>query len=108
MSKKEELLQKGMPTGVDAEKEGTERVAPVQSSCRTMVYIGPTFRGATKGTVYNNGAPPALKEAVEKKPVIGQLLVPVTDLPVANRGLTDSGSALSRMYRIAEDYLKGE
>lgn len=107
MSKKEELPQKDTPLAAGAKKKGqTKKLAPVQAVGKAVAYIGPTFRGAAKGTVYNNGLPQALKEAIEAKPAISQLLVPVEGLPKANKSLADPDSALSRLYQVAEEHVK--
>ena len=47
-----------------------KKIAPVQPALKVspqavkdpeiVVYVGPTFKGATKGTIYNHGLPPAM------------------------------------------------
>lgn len=103
MNDKKETLQ---------EKKRDDKIAPVQKEIPKpgiQVYIGPSFKGAARGTIYNNGPSTALVEAVKRKPVIGELLVPIGRLAAANRELTIPDSALCRIYRIVDDYFrKGE
>ncbi len=93
-----------------------KKIAPVQPALKVspqavkdpeiVVYVGPTFKGATKGTIYNHGLPPAMEEIIQKKPPFKELLVSIAELPKANQELLDQDSARNRIYRIAEDYLK--
>lgn len=103
MNDKKETLQ---------EKKRDDKIAPVQKEIPKpgiQVYIGPSFKGAARGTIYNNGPSTALVEAVKRKSVIGELLVPIEKLAAANRELASSDSALCRIYRSAEDFFrKGE
>ena len=47
-----------------------------------VVYCGPTVPGvAVQYTVYTNGTPTALAEAIKKKPILGGLVVPLDQLP---------------------------
>lgn len=101
-------------------RETGKAIAPVQAAVQesrvsekvtgqVLVYVGPSFKGAIRGTVYNNGLPDVLKEVIKEKPVIGELLVPISELPLANRELMDADSARNRIFRIANDYFrKGE
>lgn len=72
------------------------------------IYIGPSLKGIVHGTVFQSGLSSALEEMIRKMPVVAELVVPVSRLQKANRELADPGSAMSRFFKIAEDYRKGE
>ena len=72
------------------------------------IYIGPSLKGIARGTVFQNGLTPELKERIQKTPAIAELVVPVGRLRDANRELADSDSALSRFFQIVEKYKEGE
>lgn len=80
---------------------GTDAGGPKGSWPR--IYIGPTLPGVVHGTVFTNGLPPALNEKIKAVPAVGELVVPVSGLRDANRELADRESALSRIYRLAEE-----
>lgn len=72
------------------------------------IYIGPSMRGAITGTVYKTELTPALEKAIKEVPAISELVVPLEYLTKANRELSEPDSALSRIYRITEEYKRGE
>lgn len=52
----------------------------------STVYCGPTIPGvAVQFTTYTNGVPAALAEAVRERPVLGDLVVPLDQLPEVRR-----------------------
>lgn len=69
-------------------------------------YVGPSFVGANKGSVYKDALPPALSEVIEDNPVLGALVVPVSKLAAVNVALENPGSSLSKVYERAQIYLK--
>lgn len=74
-----------------ARKENTQK--------ETVIYIGPSIRNVVStGTLYNNGLPERLKKEMEKQPVIGNLIIPVSCLAAAQRELAVPGSALAVVY----------
>lgn len=89
------------------ETKETGRVQPVQENKELKIYIGPTLRGMVSGTVFKGGFPPAFLEAAGKCPALKELAVPVNRLPQVNRELLDPDSAMSRFYRMAQEYRKG-
>lgn len=103
-------------------REAVKAIAPVQVSAqepqktepekeisRLVVYVGPSLKGAMRGTIYNNGFPDVLKDAIKEKPAIRELLVPISDLPAANKELMNPDSARSRIFGIVDKYFrKGE
>lgn len=65
----------------------------------TVMYIGPSIKNVvTTGTLYNNGLPKTLALEMEKQPVIGSLVVPVSKLAEAQKELATPGSALQLIY----------
>lgn len=84
-----------------AEARQDEGVGPVS------IYIGPSFPGVKRYTVYDNGLPDELREKLLRYPVFRGLVIPVQGLAQANRGLMERGSAIDMMYKEAERYLRG-
>ena len=57
-----------------------------EQTAGSVVYCGPTVPGvAVQYTVYTNGTPTALAEAIKKKPILGGLVVPLDQLPEVRR-----------------------
>lgn len=92
-------------TTVKSERTATVDM-PNKSTLR--VYVGPSFKGVTRGTVFKNGLIPELQNAIANIPAIGELVIPVTDIVKANKELANPESALSRFYESAKSYGKGE
>lgn len=72
------------------------------------IYIGPSLKGTITGTVYKTALAPALEEAIKELPAISELVVPLEHLTAANRELSEPDSVLRRIYKMAEDYKRGE
>ncbi|MCI9471524.1 MAG: hypothetical protein HFH56_09995 [Lachnospiraceae bacterium] len=72
-----------------------------------LIYIGPSFPGAKRYTVYTGGLPEALEEKIEAAPIFRGLVVPVERLAGANVELSRSGSGLSILYQKAQETLAG-
>ena len=68
-----------------------------------VVYCGPTVPGvAVQYTVYTNGTPTALAEAIKKKPILGGLVVPLDKLPEVRRQFHDGAGRYYTLYRKAQ------
>ena len=68
-----------------------------------VVYCGPTVPGvAVQYTVYTNGTPTALAEAIKKKPILGGLVVPLDQLPEVRRQFHDGAGRYYTLYRKAQ------
>ena len=66
------------------------------------VYCGPTIPGvAVQYTVYTNGTPTALAEAIKEKPVLGSLVVPLEQLPEVRRQFHAGAGRYYTLYRKA-------
>lgn len=85
-----------------------EAAGPGKEGGLKKIYLGPNLKGVLRGTVFLNGLPPALEEAIRKLPVVAELVVPVSNIRQANRELADPDSALSRFYRAVESNKEGE
>lgn len=72
------------------------------------IYIGPTIKGMVHGTVIKGELPPLLQEAIAEMPVIGELVIPLTDIVTANKNLSNPKSAFSKFHKMAQGYSKGE
>ena len=68
------------------------------------MYIGPTVRGIVKhGAAFSGGLPARLEKLADAKPIIRNLIVPVSDLADAVRRSNEEGSAVAVAYdRISE------
>lgn len=66
---------------------------------KTVMYIGPSIKNVVStGSLYNNGLPEKLTQAMEKQPAIKSLIVPLSGLAAAQKELAIPGSALSIIY----------
>lgn len=82
-------------------KQTREKTAAKKEAVQqeTVIYIGPSVKNVvTTGTLYNNGLPDILKKEMEKQPVIGNLIIPVSGLAAAQKELKTPGSALAVIY----------
>lgn len=82
-------------------KEKNKKTEPAQKS-GTVVYCGPTIPGvANQFTNYMGGVlPKQLAEAVEKSPVMAQLVIPLEDLPDAMKKLHGGYGHIYRLYQL--------
>lgn len=103
MSKREEIAATGENNAAPQAE-----VVPRKGAKEAKIYLGPSFSGAVEGTVYNNGLPPALEEAVKKMPAIGELAVPISRAAEAMKELAKPDSAMRKFYQKALNYGKGE
>lgn len=68
------------------------------------MYIGPSIRGVVKhGAAFSGGLPARVKKLADEKPIIKNLIVPVSDLADAIKRSNEEGSAVAVAYdRISE------
>lgn len=75
--------------------------APAEPS-GPVVYCGPTLPGiARQYTVYQNGIPVPLAEALAETPLLKGLVLPLDCLPEARRSIESGAGQLSRLYGLA-------
>ncbi|MCB2186944.1 MAG: hypothetical protein KQJ78_11035 [Deltaproteobacteria bacterium] len=70
------------------------------------MYLGPNLPAGlvSHGQIFRGGRPVQLVEAINARPVIATLLVPLSRVPAAKAELRDSGSTLAKAYRrVAEN-----
>ncbi|SEU24324.1 hypothetical protein SAMN05443270_3774 [Lacrimispora sphenoides] len=84
----------------------TETKGSLEKEAR--IYLGPTLKGVTSGTVFSGDLPLMLQDAIKDVPVITELVVPLSRLVEAGKELADQNSALNKFYDLAEKYRKGE
>lgn len=70
-----------------------------------LIYVGPSFPGAKRFTVYTGGLPEGLGKKMEDSPIFKGLVIPVEDLAGANAELAKSGSRLGILFREAQKKL---
>lgn len=85
-----------------------EETKAAETKNETVMYIGPTFKGAAYGSLYNNGLTQPLKERIEQSPVFGELVVPVSELAKKRMEMRDKASAFSKCFEKANTILKDE
>lgn len=68
------------------------------------MYIGPSIRGVVKhGAAFSGGLPARVEKLADEKPIIKNLIVPVSDLADAIKRSNEEGSAVAVAYdRISE------
>ena len=64
------------------------------------IYIGPNVRtlGLLRNQVYIDGLPGQVKAAIERFPMVADLIVPVYDFTEAERKAKTKGEHLNRVY----------
>ncbi|WP_024346585.1 hypothetical protein [Lacrimispora indolis] len=59
-----------------------------------VMYLGPTIRGVVKnGDVFEGGLPKKLSKVAEKKPIVKNLIVPLSDIVETKRAIDQEGTA---------------
>lgn len=72
-----------------------------------VIYMGPAIVGvAVPGTVYRNGLPPQLENAVKELPTLKRLLVETGKAQQIRKDLKDPQSAVSICCQSALEYAK--
>lgn len=68
------------------------------------MYIGPSVRGVVKhGAAFSGGLPARVQKLADAKPIINNLIVPVSDLADAIKRSNEEGTAVAVAYdRISE------
>ncbi len=68
------------------------------------MYIGPSIRGVVKhGSVFSGGLPARLEKLAGAKPIVKNLMVPVSELADTIRLSNEEGSAIAVAYdRVSE------
>ena len=69
-----------------------------------VMYIGPTLRGVAKsGAVFSGGIPKKLEKLAAKKPIIKNLIVPISGIVQAKKDADTEGTVAAVAYdRISE------
>lgn len=71
----------------------------------TVVYVGPTIAGvASHNTVFNNGLPQNVQDAITKEPAFKNLLVPIGALAAATSDIANKRGATYVFYEKALNY----
>lgn len=73
------------------------------------VYLGPTLpkKGIISGTVYLNGLPFNVQEAIKELPIINNLIVDISECEITRRNIKTKGTPESVFYeRIAKEGAK--
>lgn len=103
----EENKVKKERTSGKADTQIDVKTEPV-TKAETMVYIGPDLALVPQFSVFSNGVPSYLVHEIEKRPVLGQLLVPVKSLSAAQEKLKVIGSKEYVLYQEAQKQVGSE
>lgn len=64
-----------------------------------VMYIGPTLRGVAKsGAVFSGGIPKKLEKLAAKKPIIKNLIVPISGIVQAKKDVDTEGTVAAVSY----------
>lgn len=64
-----------------------------------VMYLGPTIRSVVKhGAVFNGGIPGRLEKLAEGKPIVKQLIVPLSDIVRAKTAIDTEGTVEAVAY----------
>ena len=64
-----------------------------------VMYIGPTLRGVAKsGAVFSGGIPKKLEKLAAKKPIIKNLIVPISGIVQAKKDVVTEGTVAAVAY----------
>lgn len=64
-----------------------------------VMYIGPTLRGVAKsGAVFSGGIPKKLEKLTTKKPIIKNLIVPISGIVQAKKDVDTEGTVAAVAY----------
>lgn len=64
-----------------------------------VMYVGPTIRGVVKsGAVFSDGIPKNLEKLAEKKPIIKNLIVPLSGIVQAKKDVDTEGTVAAVAY----------
>lgn len=78
-----------------------KKEAPANDSV-PVVYCGPTLPGvARQYTVYHNGIPSSLAEALSDNPALRGLVLPLDRLPEARQDIEGRTGRFYRLYQLA-------
>lgn len=79
--------------------------AKASAKPETVVYVGPSILGvAYHNTVYNNGLPQELQDAIEKEPAFRNLIVPISQLSAVGNDIANKRGAAYIFYEKALQY----
>lgn len=83
-----------------------KKEAPANGS-GPVVYCGPNLPGvARQYTVYQNGVPSPLAEALAKNPALSGLMLPLDRLPDARKAISGRTGPIYRLYQLAQEKQK--
>ena len=64
-----------------------------------VMYLGPTIRGVVKyGAVFSGGIPKRLEKLAGKKPIVKQLIVPLSDIVKTKTAIDNEGTVEAVAY----------
>ena len=78
------------------------------ASKESVVYVGPGLELVPQFSVFRNGIPGHLRAEILAKPILGELLVPVKELPAAQEALRKPGTKQYLLYKEAQKQVGSE
>ena len=78
---------------------------------KQVMYMGPTIRGVVRnGAVFSGGIPKSLEKMAEKKPIIKNLIVPLSEIVQVKKDVDTEGTvaavAYNRISVMSEEEIK--
>ncbi len=78
---------------------------------KQVMYMGPTIRGVVRnGAVFSGGIPKSLEKMAEKKPIIKNLIVPLSEIVQVKKDVDTEGTvaavAYNRISGMSEEEIK--
>lgn len=65
----------------------------------SVMYLGPTIRGVVKhGAVFSGGIPRRLEKLAGNKPIVNQLIIPLTDIVKVKNAIDTEGTVEAVAY----------
>lgn len=88
------------------QEQPAEPAKKIRKKNETVVYVGPTITGlAMQNTTFNNGIPEKLQGLIKERPILGNLLIPISSLSAALGEISRKEGAAFTAFKAA---LKGE
>ena len=101
----ETLNETPVPTAATTIKETVVIKKGKETTNEKVVYVGPSITGVVvQNTIFNNGIPAALKAAIDEAPIIGNLLIPISKLPMALKEIASQQGAMHIYIENAKQY----
>ncbi len=91
-------------TGTVAVAETIAEEKAISTENTNKIYVGPTLQGIVKrNTVFSNGLPVKLQNVADKTPILKGLIIPVDELPDAQKQIRQKQGAIYTYYKLVTE-----